>query len=107
MKRKIRLRHRLQYWFDNLMTGGIIPIIVILLILAGMLTLFITFVLLIAHIHLQGEIEETPSEVFWQTFMHLIDQGTITGDEGVSWLFRFLMLVPTAVGILLVATWWV
>ncbi len=101
MKQRIRLKHHFRYRFDNIMTGGIVPVIILLLLFATTLTFLITLVIMLIGVSRHGNI----SESFWDTFMHLIDQGTITGeDESVPWSFRLVMLVPTTIGILLVAT---
>ena len=102
MTRRISLRHHLQYRFDNLMTGGLIPMIIILLLLVTFFTLLLSMVLIIVHV----TEEKSISDSFWKIFMHVIDQGTITGtvDEKPNWPFRLLMLIPTTFGLLMVAT---
>ncbi|MDX2304325.1 MAG: hypothetical protein NW226_16085 [Microscillaceae bacterium] len=102
MTRKISLRHRLQYRFDNMMTGGILPIIIFLLLLVTFFTLVITILVIVVHI-IEGH---SLADSFWLIFMHVIDQGTITGtvDVAPNWGFRLIMLVPTVFGILMVAT---
>lgn len=90
------------------MTGGLAPIVIIL----GTFAFFVTFLFAMivyafyAHQDPAPEkveaINDTFQETFWQTLMHVIDQGTITGEFG--WMYRVIMFVPTLLGILLVAT---
>lgn len=106
-KKKFTLKHRFQYWFDNLMTGGLLPIIVILATFAMTLTFIFAIIVELARIYqLDAEGKATPvaafGEAFWQIFMHVIDQGTITGEYG--WEYRAVMLIPTLFGLMLVAT---
>lgn len=104
MKKRIGVKQRFQYWFDNLMTGGTVPIVVMLLLIAGLLTFIVSLFILMAYKHIKGDITSHPLEVFWKTFLHLLDPGTIADDDNVGWVFRLLMLIPTTMGILLVAT---
>ncbi len=109
MDKKINFKHRFQYWFDNLMTGGIFPIIVFLFLIATLLTILISILLVITHISfpasgIKVDPQNNALEVFWISLMHLIDQGTITADDGASWPFRLVMMIPTSLGILFIAT---
>ncbi|MCU0446358.1 MAG: hypothetical protein MUE85_15735 [Microscillaceae bacterium] len=102
-KKKFTLSQRIKYRFDNLMTGGLVPLVSILLTFAVILTFLFTLVVVAISLH-PIEIQENFSfpEAFWQTLMHVIDQGTITGESG--WGYRVVMLIPTVLGLLTVAT---
>ncbi|MEO1652713.1 MAG: potassium transporter TrkA, partial [Bacteroidota bacterium] len=101
MKHQASLRQKLQYRFDNLMSGGIIPIIIILLLFSILLTFLITLIVVLVGMNNENKF----TLAFWHTFMHVIDQGTITGDgDKTGWGFRIIMLIPTVLGILIVAT---
>jgi Trk K+ transport system NAD-binding subunit len=85
------------------MTGGLIPLVLILLFFAGLLTFLFALIVVITRAHpteIQNEFNFI--EAFWQTAMHVIDQGTITGESG--WGYRLAMLMPTFIGLLTVAT---
>jgi ion channel POLLUX/CASTOR len=107
-KKRLKFKNYLQYHFDNLMTGGIFPIVIILSLFALCVTLFFTLLVVLFYAHQDTppesveKINDSFQESFWQTLMHVIDQGTITGEFG--WTYRILMLIPTFLGILLVAT---
>jgi ion channel POLLUX/CASTOR len=102
-KKKFTLSQRIKYRFDNLMTGGLVPLVSILLTFAVILTFLFTLVVVAISLH-PIEVQENFSfpEAFWQTLMHVIDQGTITGETG--WGYRIVMLIPTVLGLLTVAT---
>jgi len=100
---RFTLKRRFQYFFDNLMSGGLIPILIILLLIAILITLIFSSVVYIAGISDEPQSLNRPFiEVFWQSFMHVIDQGTIT--DKVNWVYRFFMLFLTIMGILLVSS---
>jgi ion channel POLLUX/CASTOR len=100
--KKIRLKHYIQYKFDNLMTKGLTPMVVLLFIFALVLTFFFAIVVLITHLQSEEVKIDNLPEAYWQTFMHVLDQGTITGETG--WGFRLLMILPTFAGLMFVAT---
>ncbi len=106
--KKFTIRQRIQYEFDNMMTGGITPIIVFILTFVMLFALFFASVTYTTSMHQAKppeDIEKTKdafSEILWQTWMHIIDQGTITGEFG--WGYRLIMVLPTLFGLLLVAT---
>lgn len=100
--RKIPFKQRLKYWFDNLMTGSIVPLIIMVVLLAILVTFITTVIIVIANIGEGDKPFESFAEAFWQSLMHVIDQGTITGEGG--WAFRNVMLFLTFCGILFIST---
>lgn len=106
--KKFSIGQRVQYVFDNLMTGGVTPIIVFILVFVMLFAAFFASVTYTTSLHQAKPPEDvekakdTFAEVMWQTWMHIIDQGTITGEYG--WGYRLIMVIPTLFGLLLVAT---
>jgi voltage-gated potassium channel Kch len=106
--KKFTFPQYIRYKFDNMMTGGITPIIMFILTFVFLFALFfasVTYTMSLHQAKPPEDIEKTKDtfgEVIWQTWMHIIDQGTITGEYG--WAYRLVMLLPTLFGLLLVAT---
>jgi len=107
-KKKFNIGQKFQYIFDNLMTGGITPIIIFILVFVALFAVFFATVTYTMSLHQAlppeniEKAKNTFEEVVWQTWMHIIDQGTITGEFG--WAYRLVMVIPTLFGLLLVAT---
>ncbi len=101
----ITFTKKIRYRFDNLMGGGLFPLLVILFLIAVGITFFFTIILLISNIKPVDDSTSNFAEAYWYSLMYLIDQGTIT-DAGTtsSWTFRTVMLVLTFCGLLLVST---
>ncbi len=100
--KKFSFSQRFQYRFDNLMTGGLMPLIIILIIFALFLTIFITITVMVFHFEEKSSTSTSFLENFWQVLMHVIDQGTITDKK--TWSFRLTMMIPTFVGIFTLST---
>ncbi|HVI00459.1 MAG TPA: hypothetical protein VM869_17195 [Enhygromyxa sp.] len=105
MPSKPTLRDRYRYAFDALMAQGAWALIAWHLLFA--LTVVVLLSLLVVAFGLTPVDEggETMSfgALVWQTLMHAIDPGTITGDEvGGGW--RAMMMTATVCGILLVGS---
>src|SRR6188768_386411 len=92
---------RFRYWFDNLMSKGVVALIGLL----GLIT--VVFVAVIASVVAlaQGGPEDKPTafpELLWASLMRTLDPGTMGGDDG-PW-FRTAMLVVTIGGLIVVAS---
>jgi voltage-gated potassium channel Kch len=101
-RKKFTLNQKVQYKFDNLMTGGMMPLIVMLVGFAVLFSLLITLIVVIFHFEEKENQKDSFFEHFWQVLMHVIDQGTITNKK--TWAYRFTMLLPTIIGILTLST---
>lgn len=101
-RNKFTIRQKLQYRFDNLMGSGIFPPVVMAVLIALCVILLFSILVVSLQVHRRDEAVDSFGEALWQTFMHVIDQGTITGEYG--WKFRLAMLIPTVFGLLLVVT---
>lgn len=91
--RKDSWREKLRYSFDNYMGRGTIALI-------GMLFLITALVVIIAGIFshaLNGD--GTTGNYIWQSLMHVIDAGTIAGDDTSHAGFIILMSIVTICGI--------
>ncbi len=97
-----KLLRRFQYEFDNLMTGGLMPLVIILALFALTLTFIITTIGVFFYVQEDPKEQMSYLEAYWQVFMHVIDQGTITDKK--NWSFRLLMLTPTFFGIFTMGT---
>ncbi|TAG07390.1 MAG: potassium transporter TrkA [Cytophagia bacterium] len=100
--KKFTFSQRFKYRFDNLMTGGLLPLIVILIVFALFLTIFVTITVMVFHFEEKSDVSTSFLENFWQVLMHVIDQGTITDKK--TWSFRLTMMIPTFVGIFTLST---
>ncbi|MBX3194346.1 MAG: NAD-binding protein [Microbacteriaceae bacterium] len=96
---------RVRYAFDNWMARGTLALMALL----GLATIVLVLVVgLIAWVLLKvfpdqvNTAGETPWDILWGGLMRTLDPGTMGGDEG--WMFRFLMLVITIGGLIIVAS---
>ncbi len=100
---KVRLRERLRYGFDNLMSRGPAAQIAALGLLS--LLVIVCAAALIALLDIRPEGTSQPLGFFeaaWESLMRTFDAGTMGGDVG--WGFRFVMLGVTIGGILIIST---
>ena len=92
--RQPRFKEKLQYWFDNVMSKGMLSLI-------GLLALITAVVIAIAGIIVAMLPEVEGAGVIssmWLSLMHAIDAGTIAGDSG-GFLFMLVMSVVTLCGL--------
>jgi ion channel POLLUX/CASTOR len=96
--RPFSLKQRLRYRFDNVMARGVGPQVAMLALLSGAIVLVAATVVAVTRVP-TGE-DEAPGFVslLWQSFMHALDPGTITGNEGGR-AFLALMLFATLGGV--------
>lgn len=69
MKRKFTLKERLQYWFDNRMSGGSMGLLRLLLICSLLMILVIT--LIITGLHFNPE--QNFGATLWESFATVIN----------------------------------
>jgi ion channel POLLUX/CASTOR len=101
-RNKVKFKQRVLYHFDNIVGMGT-PALIAILFLAFLFVAFLTSIILF----LSGvsEVEGrklSVYEAYWTSLMHVIDQGTLTGD--VDWQIRLVMLAATFAGIFLVSS---
>ena len=98
--RKITLKDRFRYHFDNLMARGPIALIGWLFISSAILIALVS--LLVVSFGIGPEGKETFLQVAWASLMRTLDPGTMGGDEG-NWTFLLAMLTVTFGGIFIVS----
>ena len=98
--RKITLKDRLRYHFDNLMAKGPIALIGWLFLSSAVLIAIVSLV--VVWLGIGPEDKGTFVEVAWASLMRTLDAGTMGGDEG-PWSYLFAMLVVTFGGIFIVS----
>ncbi len=99
---KVPFNERFKYWVDNIISKGT-PALIIGLGIVFFSVAFITGVFVyVAHISEENSPTMDFYESFWQSLMHVIDQGTVTGESG--WAYRIIMFPVSLIGILLVST---
>jgi voltage-gated potassium channel Kch len=100
--RKIGLKHKFQYKFDNFMAKGFVALISAL----GMISLILIIVAALAAVTTgwgpPDDTEFTFIEAFWASLMRTLDPGTMGDDQG--WGFRMIMFAVTLVGIFVIST---
>src|SRR4051794_37575070 len=95
--RRISLKDRLRYKFDNVMSRGtlallgIVGLAISVLVLAGGLVMWVT------GFRQEGEESRPTIENLWLSAMRALDTGNVGGDTG--WGFRLVALVVTLGGI--------
>lgn len=97
--RKISIPEKLRYKFDTFMDRGTISLIFGLAVISFIVLLIISIGVFYIEPIDDGEINRhNLFELIWISFLHLIDQGTISGTDGTR-TFVFAMLVATVCGI--------
>jgi K+/H+ antiporter YhaU regulatory subunit KhtT len=97
--KKITLRERWHYWFDNLMSRGTPGLIIGLSLLT---LLMLAVIALVAFLTRDGRSLGYP-RLLWMGLMRTLDPGTMGGDEGTA-PYLFSMLAFTVGGIFVVST---
>jgi voltage-gated potassium channel Kch len=87
------MKEYIKYKYDQFISLGTFPLIVILFIILFSVTFILTLIMKIAYP------EFTIFELFWMTFMHTIDPGTLGGDDMGNISFLLVMAFVTFVGI--------
>lgn len=89
-------RNRFRYWFDNLMSKGVVSLVGVLFAFSAVVIVLTGAVGAL----IGGDDGESPSLLHnvWQSFNHTLDAGTLSGDSG-SVLFIFLMAIVTIFGL--------
>ena len=97
------LSERARYAFDNSMAGGT-PALIGWLSVATFGFLAIATVLLSGlGIHPDAAADMGVVDTFWFGLMHMLDAGTVVGDEG-SWVMKLAMLGVTLGGLFILST---
>ncbi len=86
------LRDLIRYKFDNMMSRGVIALV-------GVLFMFTAAVVIVAGILLVIFSDGGLGINIWRSVMHVIDPGTITGDDTDDFPFLILMSLVTLCGI--------
>ncbi len=91
------LRERFNYRFDNIMTKGMVAKVGLLLgfTLICIIIFGIIIFLVFRQMGIRGSV--------WQSFLHVIDPGTIAGDQG-GFLYTLIMFILTIFGLLFTGT---
>ena len=99
---RVTLGERIRYHFDNIIGMGT-PAMIGILFAVFLLVAFLTSLILLFEgiTEIDGR-EMDIFEAYWTSLMHVIDQGTITGDA--EWQIRLTMLITTFIGIFLVSS---
>ena len=92
MKRKFTLKERLQYWFDNRMSGGSVGLLRLLLICSLLMILVITLIITGLHFNPEQDFGAT----LWESFATVINAWMPSSEDGP--LSYLIMLSLAAVG---------
>lgn len=93
---------KLNYRFDNIMSKGTLPSIVLLFIVSFFMVLFFASMVLLLNVTPEGQPNLGFLETVWMSVMRTLDPGTMGEDRG--WGFRLLMFFVTAYGIIMLST---
>ena len=97
-KNKKNIKDILKYNFDNLLMQGPLAQILVLGILTGIVALAFGFALLIFSTE-----EESYGHFVWQSLVHSLDPGVLSGSSG-SFGYMFILLIVTILGLFFVGT---
>src|SRR5215213_5615641 len=99
---KASMPDRLRYTFDNIMSRGAIALIGLLAALSALIIVVMAVFVTVLGIVPEGGENLSLIEAIWQSMMHALDAGTVSGDAG--WPFRMSMLLVTVGGIFVIST---
>jgi ion channel POLLUX/CASTOR len=99
--KRITLRQKLRYSFDNIMSKGTIALISWLGIIFASIIILAALVLYVFQITPEGMEEIGFLDASWRSLMRTLDPGTMGGDEG--WGFRFVAFAVTLSGIFILS----
>lgn len=99
--RKVTVRERWRYAFDNFMAKGTISLIGGLAVVSGLFILVMAGLVTAIRLSPADSLWDFP-EAVWETLMRTLDAGTMSGDQG--WFFRLAMLFVTFGGIFVIST---
>jgi voltage-gated potassium channel Kch len=99
--KKITLKDRLRYAFDNSLSRGPIALIGWLALASLVIVLVAALAVFIFGLLPEDRQEGGFVESAWQSLLHAIDAGTVAGDE--TWLLRLVMFLVTIGGIFIVS----
>jgi voltage-gated potassium channel Kch len=97
---KPTFQQRMRYWFDNTMSKGTKALIGWLMALTAALVLIGTSLVVVLS---AKEDRDSFFEELWKSLMHVLDPGTVTGDE-LNGAYVTLMLLITFGGIVIVSS---
>jgi voltage-gated potassium channel Kch len=95
---------RLRYWFDGVMSRGLVALVGLLALASLAFIAVISLVVAYAGtwFYPPGEEHYSFGEAMWNSLMRTLDSGTMGGDQGTG--YRAAMLVVTIGGVILVAS---
>ena len=96
---RISLGRKLWFKFEETLSKGTIAIIIWLTIITIFLSLFFGLIVIILNSKQTiGQEDNNFIEAIWQSFLHIIDTGTIGVDE--TWGNRIIAIFSTLLGVL-------
>lgn len=101
---KITIRERFRYWFDGMMSRGLVALVGLLALASLGFIAVVSLVVAYAgtYFYPPGEEHYSFGEAMWNSLMRTLDSGTMGGDQGTG--YRAAMLVVTIGGVILVAS---
>lgn len=102
MNKKVGIKERIKYEFENTLSKGTIAIIGWLALGSILIVIFAGIVLTFGQISQNPEEKLNFFEAFWQSLMHALDAGALGADQG--WPFRLVMLLVTIGGIFILSS---
>ena len=99
---KPTLAERFRYWFDGWMSRGTIALMVLLGLATALMVVVLGVIVWALGAFPDDGDDPGLDDIIWGNLMRTLDPGTMGGDQG--WGFRFLMLVVTIGGLIIVAS---
>ena len=96
--KKISMKQKIMYRFDNIMSKGAPAMIASLAIASFFLIIVISIITFLT----RTVPDKSFLQIVWMSLMRTLDPGTMGGDEG-SWLFLFFMFAVTLGGIFVIS----
>lgn len=100
--KKVKLRDRFHYAFDNFMSKGTVSLIGGLALVSAIFIVANAIFIVITGISAPDAPRYSLPEAIWGVLMRTLDTGTVGGDEG--WILRLFMLFVTFGGIFIIST---
>lgn len=97
MDEQISYTDRIRYNIDNIFSRGAGAVIAVLGFMTLVVAVVASLIIIVAGITESGQTTSNFGEALWQSLMHAMNSGTLTGDVG--WAYRTVMFFVTMFGI--------
>ena len=104
MSKKVGIKERIKYEFENTLSKGTIAIIGWLALVSLLIVILAGTIITVGQISLTADEKLGFFEATWRSLMHALDAGAVGGDGADNgWSYRLIMLIVTIGGIFILS----